>query len=217
MSNAETNQNQTTPAETCFCGSDNTRYTGSTPSGEYQNWACDSCGESFKVLPDIGEEPETPRVWIGSLSAYNAGNLVGEWVDATDLEAMEAVAAKLPGEEIALMDREGFGNLIDEYTALETVAAIAEALVEHGDAFRFYCENEPCRIENDIQALVGEFEKAYCGTWGSLRDYAENLAEELGAIPEDSAWPLNCIDWEQAARELPMDYWERGGHVFRSV
>jgi hypothetical protein len=24
---------------------------------------------------------ETPRVWIGCLASYNAGRLIGEWVD----------------------------------------------------------------------------------------------------------------------------------------
>lgn len=36
--------------------------------------------------------------------------------------------------------------------------------------------------------------------------YAEELAEELGMIPDGAKWPANCIDWEQAARELQMDY-----------
>jgi hypothetical protein len=36
--------------------------------------------------------------------------------------------------------------------------------------------------------------------------YAREFAEEIGAIPNDAAWPCTCIDWEQAARELRMDY-----------
>lgn len=39
-----------------------------------------------------------------------------------------------------------------------------------------------------------------------FRDYAEELAEEIGAIPRGSVWPTYCIDWERAARELRMDY-----------
>lgn len=39
-----------------------------------------------------------------------------------------------------------------------------------------------------------------------FRDYAEELADDCGMIPEDAKWPLNCIDWEQAARELRYDY-----------
>lgn len=36
--------------------------------------------------------------------------------------------------------------------------------------------------------------------------YAQELAEEIGAISGSEGWPLNCIDWEKAARELRMDY-----------
>src|SRR3954463_11580572 len=51
---------------------------------------------------------ETPRVWIACLASYNAGRLVGEWVDATDIdyfnEAVERIkvaavkAARADGE-----------------------------------------------------------------------------------------------------------------------
>jgi antirestriction protein len=36
--------------------------------------------------------------------------------------------------------------------------------------------------------------------------YAQELAEDIGAINPDAAWPATCIDWEQAARELQIDY-----------
>ena len=39
-----------------------------------------------------------------------------------------------------------------------------------------------------------------------FEDYAQELAEDIGAIPETTSWPARCIDWEQAARELQMDY-----------
>jgi hypothetical protein len=32
------------------------------------------------------------------------------------------------------------------------------------------------------------------------------LAEDIGAINGDATWPNNCIDWDQAAKELRMDY-----------
>ena len=37
-------------------------------------------------------------------------------------------------------------------------------------------------------------------------EYAQELAEDIGAISPQATWPLNCIDWERAARELQMDY-----------
>ena len=39
-----------------------------------------------------------------------------------------------------------------------------------------------------------------------FRNYAEELADDCGMIPKDAKWPLNCIDWEHAARELRYDY-----------
>lgn len=36
--------------------------------------------------------------------------------------------------------------------------------------------------------------------------YAQEFAEEIGAIDSDVSWPHNCIDWEQAALELQQDY-----------
>jgi hypothetical protein len=37
-------------------------------------------------------------------------------------------------------------------------------------------------------------------------DYAQELAEETGAVNPQAHWPNNCIDWDQAARELAHDY-----------
>lgn len=39
-----------------------------------------------------------------------------------------------------------------------------------------------------------------------FEDYAQELADDCGMIPHDVSWPMTCIDWEQAARELRMDY-----------
>ena len=39
-----------------------------------------------------------------------------------------------------------------------------------------------------------------------FKDYAQELAEECGLITEGAGWPNTCIDWDQATRELQMDY-----------
>lgn len=36
--------------------------------------------------------------------------------------------------------------------------------------------------------------------------YAEELAEDIGAIYRNAAWPLSHINWEDAAEELKQDY-----------
>lgn len=39
-----------------------------------------------------------------------------------------------------------------------------------------------------------------------FQEYAQNLAEECGMVNTNARWPMSCIDWEQAAWELQMDY-----------
>lgn len=39
-----------------------------------------------------------------------------------------------------------------------------------------------------------------------FEEYAEQLAEDIGAIDRNQSWPHSCIDWKQAARELSQDY-----------
>lgn len=39
-----------------------------------------------------------------------------------------------------------------------------------------------------------------------FQTYAQELADELGAIPRDAAWPMTCVDWAEAASELQQDY-----------
>jgi hypothetical protein len=40
----------------------------------------------------------------------------------------------------------------------------------------------------------------------SFQDYAQEHAEDIGAIGRDAQWPLSYIDWDRAADELKMDY-----------
>jgi hypothetical protein len=39
-------------------------------------------------------------------------------------------------------------------------------------------------------------------------EYAEQMAEDIGAIDPNANWPLNHIDWDAAAEDLKIDYTE---------
>lgn len=41
-----------------------------------------------------------------------------------------------------------------------------------------------------------------------FEEYAEDMAESIGAITSDAAWPVRHIDWKAAADELRQDYTE---------
>lgn len=37
-------------------------------------------------------------------------------------------------------------------------------------------------------------------------EYAEEFAEDIGAIDRDAQWPFYCIDWDRAAADLKVDF-----------
>jgi len=93
------------------------------------------------------QEPKkvSPKVWIASLSDYNAGHLHGAWVEA-DQEAdaiWEGVSevlrtSRVPGaEEWAIFDYEGFGPLrLSEYETIERVSRLGRGIGVNADRKR---------------------------------------------------------------------------------
>lgn len=163
-----------------------------------------------------------PRVWIGCLASYNAGRLIGEWVDATDVGEMNecrarvaklaVAAAKEAGEypvyfgepeEFYVGDYDDFGVLgrqLGEYPNYETVAKIGALVEEYGAEFIAYvdvCELDLDEVDED------DFQAARRHEWPSEKDFAESVVRELGwgGVPSQtvvySEWPkveLNPIE-----------------------
>jgi len=167
---------------------------------------------------------DTPRVYVACLASYNAGELHGEWIDATDADEMhEAIAEMLKesptpsAEEWAIHDYEGFGPIkIGEYEAIEDVAELAALIEEHGEAYAAYADN----VGVDHATEAG-FQEAYSGEWDSEKAYAENLFDELYAydVPEHLR---RYIDYEAFARDLFMgDCYsiesDSGVYVFQNI
>ena len=69
-----------------------------------------------------------------------------------------------------------------------------------------------CAIMADLAGAGGD--EQWEGDWYPLtliresyfKDYAQELAEDIGAVNPNASWPNNCIDWDMAARDLRMDY-----------
>lgn len=73
-------------------------------------------------------------------------------------------------------------------------------------------EDEAAELSN-LQDLAEQCQ--YYGDWAHgatlinesyFEKYARELASDCGMISGGESWPLNCIDWEQAANELMQDY-----------
>jgi antirestriction protein len=160
-------------------------------------------------LPDVG-------IYIACLASYNGGILQGAWVDLElcqdeeDIqEGIDWVLATSPepgAEEWAMHDSAGLPSYLSR----------TEWPEDEREAYRLECENQGETIDEDA------FRATYCGCYSSGKDYAYELAEEIDAMPKEFPWPLTCIDWQNAWRELTYDGYREedcssgGVHIFRS-
>ena len=101
-------------------------------------------------------------------------------------------------------------DVIDSRAVIDRIEELEAELADVSEQ-----ERDQDAVE-ELAALRGLEEEA-CGSpdWrygGTLiredyfQEYAQQLAEDIGAISGQERWPLTCIDWEQAARELQVDY-----------
>ncbi len=107
-------------------------------------------------------------------------------------------------------------DVIDSRDIIERVdeleVSIAEDDSTNEDALVYgEDEREELRI---LKALVSEAE-GESSDWAHgealIRDsyfteYAQQLADDIGAVNRDARWPNTCIDWDKAAEELQQDY-----------
>ncbi|HKZ20341.1 MAG TPA: antirestriction protein ArdA [Acidimicrobiia bacterium] len=191
--------------------------------------------QAHEVGHSVMRNEDTPRVWVGCLACYSTGRLVGDWFDASEagditIDQVHDLYAKAGSlrlidvaehEELWVFDHENFhGLLMGECSPAfaQHLAERIETVTELGYPVAAYAAHE----DYTGSSSVVEFEDAYNGKHDSEEDFARGLADELGLIPENYQWPVSCIDWEQATRELFMgDYWsspapDGGVYVFRS-
>ena len=172
----------------------------------------------------------TPQVWLGCLTCYNSGRLVGGWHPAAD--AAEITPSQLHGrsippethEELWCFDHERipvsgeldpltaarWGQLFDELDSPDQWPAVC-AWVRSGD------------FVEDGEGLpsLSDFTERYCGIWDSFLDYAHQLAEDcqvFDGVPEDLRQYIDMAAW---AAEIEADYVTEnapggGVYIFRS-
>lgn len=177
---------------------------------------------------------DIPRVWVGCLGCYNAGNLAGGWFDAsdapTDVTAWNASDADKGWtwashmiehhEELWVFDHENFHGLLSGECSPMEAQRLAQLLDESGnpEAFGAYADN----VGREYATIEG-FEESFCGEYEREEDYAREMAEEMGAFDPSNyvdsynesrtdisdRWPFTCIDWDHAWRELRIggDNW----------
>ena len=157
----------------------------------------------------------TPRIYVASLSDYNSGILHGKWIDASqdadaineEIQSMLKESKQDNAEEYAIHDFEGFGAYsVSESEDIETIAALAKALDEHGELILALMSHMGFK---DVDEAVGYHEDNYQGEHKSLADWAESFLEDTGTLNEIPENLRRYFDFESYARDA-----ELGGDVF---
>lgn len=110
--------------------------------------------------------------------------------------------------------KEPISNLDDIIDSRDVIARIEEleSEIEDGEESGQDVEDEKEELA-ELKALAEQGE-GY-GDWAHgetliresyFVEYAEQLADDIGAVNRESSWPNNHIDWEAAAAELKIDY-----------
>jgi antirestriction protein len=154
----------------------------------------------------------TPQIYVACLSAYSAGRLHGEWIDAsadademrTEIAAMLAKSPEPDAEEWAIHDTNGFdGVQIGEHDPLERVAALAELLYDHPgavvaaflDGWGDHCADE----------LISTFEDAHGGCWTTVDEFADEVLVSDDVKEALGERLYGYFDLERYARESEAD------------
>jgi antirestriction protein len=167
----------------------------------------------------FGSEKEPviePKVWIASLSDYNAGHLHGAWIDADQepevivdaIHTMLATSTQPSAEEWAIFDSEGFSPIqLDEHESIEQVSQIAQGIARYGAAFAAFVNY----LGRDERRLWGWFEESYQGRWASVQSYVEDelkLINFIFGFPHgmpDGLHRYLTVDSEALARDMVLD------------
>jgi hypothetical protein len=187
-----------------------------------------SCSiKGIELLAALNTSPTIARALDGQFSQPCAEITEAEhqWIDVALEDLTEALQDLAPtGFYFGASEGDGacFGFWLSEDWA--------EALEERG----IDCEDSAGTAEliqafDDHGIEAEQLCDSYCGTADGYSeeqagaDYAQTLADEIGAIPADMPWPISNIDWAGAWRDLSYDGYSliretpSSWHVVRSV
>lgn len=152
------------------------------------------------------------KVWVGLEGSYASGKLVGRWLDAAECtpEGMEDLLLTLQaedlfgGEELSIMDHEGWGQVDPRAFPMGHLSEIDDLLSERPEAAaligahgtHYYRDADAIREGLDNVSIYGPYQNG-------VEDYAWAMVDD-GAIevPESVR---NYVDFEALGRDLAMD------------
>ena len=159
------------------------------------------------------DQTTIPRAWVGCLACYNAGRLLGEWVDgleAADLDTDTLHAGQgvtvdpLYGDhaELWVMDHEGYAGLLSGECSPTEATALASTIDTLGGDLAAYAAY--AGHVGEAYATVEGFRAAYRGQFGSVEEYAEEYLDGKGDLPSADTLAGRYFNLTAFARDLVL-------------
>ena len=151
------------------------------------------------------------NLYFANLSEYNAGRLVGGWINVIDYvndpDSLTAEIAKVTNgaEESAIHDNEGGDLGLGECVNVSAILARAEAIEEHGlEVVRIALDHIGGSPDcyDEIRTAI---ENGYSGQADSPADYAEEWHTDCGSLQNVPPTLAYYIDWARVANDMGYD------------
>lgn len=85
------------------------------------------------------------------------------------------------------------------------------------EIYKAYASNSPSYyIMENLAEWYEEAEEAYSGQFDSDEEFAEDLMDNCGDLP-DNEFIIRYIDWTKLARDIMYDYFKEDGYYFRQM
>lgn len=152
-----------------------------------------SDGDTLETIKDEIAQAEQDKAETERGEDQEGKEITGDNIDITMIECNDF---DFPSDYAEDVDKQI--EFLQAFSECDQDAEVVEAAL--------YLSIEPHNID-----------EAYQGEYKDDEDFAQEIAEGIGAIDKNAAWPYTCIDWEYAARELMYDYSEHNGHYFRDL
>lgn len=160
--------------------------------------------DSVPGTPDLEEDFEFDACYVGDYGSLLA-------------DAVGALEKLWDGDNYGEFNEDNVSVEITSYKDVPNIYANETDVWEYVTVWeRFNYSQEILNAGIQAGISIDDVEEAYAGTFDNDEDFARDLAEQLGAVDKDAKWPMNCIDWEYAAKELMYEYTEGQGHYFRN-
>jgi len=172
---------------------------------------------------------DTFSIYVGTYKKYNEGSIYGEWLQLSNyssydelLEAMQELHHDEEDPEFMLQDYECSQffikqKLISESYLSANIYEIAEQINNSDYDFEVIEAYAECMsyYHEDVIDLLESLSDSYYGEYNSDEDFAQEILEQDGSIPENLPSYI-YIDWEATARDLMYSYMTSNGYYFRN-